>query len=450
MSKHPQFTVSIDRVDIAGMGIGQYEGRMVEVGGCLPGDVAQVQVFGKKKGVLRARVLSILTPSPLRQKGHCTVAGVCGGCRFPDVAYLDQLRIKQEALDSFLGVFAKKQRSGIIPALETQFHRNKMDYIFGTDGPVLGLKKRGDFRTVVPVTDCQLLDPVANEILTFTCNFFAENSMPVWHPDADPATPQLRYLTLRQSKTTGKFLVVLIVSAIQSEMLSWAKAVYKKFPISGVLAGIHAGPADTSVPTSYHPFVGDPYLEETLLNTTFRLSPGAFFQTNTRQAEILYREVLRTGKFSAEQHVWDLYSGTGTIGLLIAPHVREVIGVEEHPGAIQDAENNAKANQISNIRFIQGRVRQVLKTENLGADSIVIDPPRSGLEPKVISRIAACRPSRIVYVSCQPTTWKRDVHMFADHGYTLLELQAVDMFPHTPHLELVSVLGPVGFPEITI
>jgi 23S rRNA (uracil1939-C5)-methyltransferase len=206
------------------------------------------------------------------------------------------------------------------------------------------------------------------------------------------------------------------------------------------MAGIHAGSADTSTPGAYVLLDGVAYLEETVLGTTFRLSPGAFFQTSTKQAEILYREVLRAGQFAPTQRVLDLYSGTGTIGMLIAPHVREVVGIEEHPGAIQDAQANAAANGISNISFVEGRVRNVLKFNPLEADTIVVDPPRSGLEPKVIQRISERAPKRIVYVSCQPSTWKRDVADFAKLGYTVTEIQAVDMFPHTPHLEMVSVL----------
>jgi len=343
-----------------------------------------------------------------------------------------------------------------------------MDYVFGTgiqplerpqgpaapfeeNGPesaststlILGLKKRGDFRTIVPTTECQLLDPLANDIMADTLSFFRERQFSAWplnHQPTDEDPVYLRYLTLRHSKTNETFLITLVVNRMDPCFTEWAAALMAKFPISGILAGIHAGTADTSMPAAYELLCGVDYLEETLLGTTFRLSPGAFFQTNTKQAELLYNEVLRAGAFTPEQRVLDLYSGTGTIGMLIAPHVREVIGIEDHPGAIKDAKANAAANEIKNIFFIEGRVRNVLKFNELEADTIVVDPPRSGLEPKVVARISARAPKRVVYVSCQPSTWKRDIADFAVLGYQLTELQAVDMFPHTPHLEIVSVL----------
>jgi len=481
----PQLTVTITHLNMAGMGIAIHEGRSIEVGNCIPGDTVDIQVFGKKAGIWKARTLSLVSSTATRQAGHCNVAGLCGGCRFPDLAYDNQLRMKQESLDRFLGPLKNLQRGPILPAIETKFHRNKMDYVFGNakdiiqegvEGAIapstplaspeeggiqraepfetpclksasttliLGLKKRGDFRTIVPTTECQLLDPLANEIMADTLSFFRKRPFKAWKNNHQPSEDDpvyLRYLTLRHSKTTGKFLITLVVNLMDPCFQEWADGLMAKFPISGILAGIHAGSADTSMPGSYELLCGVDYLEETLLGTTFRLSPGAFFQTNTKQAELLYNEVLRAGAFTSEQRVLDLYSGTGTIGMLIAPHVREVIGIEEHPGAIKDAQANADANTIKNIFFIEGRVRNVLKFNALEADTIVVDPPRSGLEPKVVARIAARAPKRVVYVSCQPTTWKRDVADFATLGYQLTELQAVDMFPHTPHLEIVSVL----------
>jgi 23S rRNA (uracil1939-C5)-methyltransferase len=461
---------------MAGMGIATHEGRQIEVGNCIPGDTVDIQVFGKKAGVWKARTLAVISSTATRQSGHCPAAGLCGGCRFPDIAYTEQLRMKQDSLDRFLGPLTALQRAPILPALETKFHRNKMDYVFGyakniihldnfegAPAPstpndntplksasastlILGLKKRGDFRTIVPTTDCQLLDPIANNILADTLAFFRERHFPAWQNNHQPTEEDpvyLRYLTLRHSKTTGQFLITLVINRMDPCFSEWAKKIMGKFPCSGILAGIHAGSADTSTPASYEILCGVDYLEETVLGTTFRLSPGAFFQTNTHQAKLLYAEVLRAGNFSDSQKVLDLYSGTGTIGMLIAPHVREVIGIEEHPGAIIDAKSNAAANNIQNIGFIEGRVRNVLKFNELEADTIVVDPPRSGLEPKVVARISARAPKRIVYVSCQPTTWKRDITDFETLGYRVTELQAVDMFPHTPHLEIVSVLEPI-------
>jgi 23S rRNA (uracil1939-C5)-methyltransferase len=491
----PQLNVTISHLNMAGMGIATHEGRQIEVGNCLPGDTVDIQVFGKKAGVWKARTLSRISATLPRQTGHCSVAGLCGGCRFPDLSYATQLAMKQGSLDTFLGPLKSLQKAPILPAIETRFHRNKMDYVFGyakniegfegaiaPSNPlaspeesengiqrtepfetpclksasttlILGLKKRGDFRTIVPTTDCQLLDHTANDILADTLDFFRERNFLAWpnsHTPTEEDPVYLRYLTLRHSKTTGKFLITLVVNRMDPCFTEWANRIAAKFPMSGVLAGIHAGSADTSTPGAYIVLSGDAYLEENLLGTTFRLSPGAFFQTSTKQAEILYKEVLHAGAFTPDQRVLDLYSGTGTIGMLIAPHVREVIGIEEHPGAIKDAQANADANGIRNISFIEGRVRNILKFNALEADTIVIDPPRSGLEPKVITRIAARAPKRIVYVSCQPTTWKRDIADFATHGYALTSLQAVDMFPHTPHLEIVSVLEHITISSLPI
>lgn len=457
----PQLTVTITHLDMAGMGIATHEGRQIEIGNCLPGDTVDIQVFGKKAGVWKARRLSLVSSTATRQAGHCSVAGLCGGCRFPDLAYSTQLGLKQESLDRFLGPLKDSQSGPILPAIETRFHRNKMDYVFGINALesasastlILGLKKRGDFRTIVPTPDCQLLDPIANAILAETCTFFRERGFLAW-PNSHTPTQEdpvyLRYLTLRHSKTTGKFLITLVVNRMDPCFTEWANRIISTFPMSGVLAGIHAGSADTATPGAYVVLSGEAYLEEKLLGTTFRLSPGAFFQTSTKQAEVLYQEVLRAGAFTAEQRVLDLYSGTGTIGMLIAPHVREVIGIEEHPSAIKDAQTNADANGLRNIAFIEGRVRNVLKFNALEADTIVVDPPRSGLEPKVIARIAARSPKRIVYVSCQPVTWKRDIADFALLGYGVTSLQAVDMFPHTPHLEIVSVLEPLTISSLPL
>lgn len=432
-------------LEYPGLGIAEFEGRRVEVMGVLPGDRVNVLIVKQYKTHLQGKVQSVITPSPDRQKALCSHFLECGGCQILDVAYPTQLRLKHDVISRFIAAHSQTALaalSPILPSSSSVFYRNKMDFAFGEgpDGLILGLKRRGTFDQIVALSDCVLQDPMTCEILKFTTAFFLNTGLKAWNGTTHEGV--LRYLVLRQSKTTGSFLAILVVSSLDEMALfsQFSAELSATFPmIQSICVGLQNSLGDTSFTTQLTVMVGDdpPFLTENLLDLKFQLSPTAFFQTNSAQANVLYQTILTEGQFDPGDRVLDLYCGTGTIGLCIAPHVASVVGVEENPASILDAERNAVLNDIKNIEFHTQNVKNFLKFDLRPVDVIVVDPPRDGLIPKALRRIIERRVKKIIYVSCNMKTLWRDLPFFEQAGYKIEVIQPVDMFPNTWHLETV-------------
>ncbi len=364
-----------------------------------------------------------------------------------DVPYSDQLALKTQYLEGAFHAFDPRLiLAPIIPAPSSTYYRNKMEFSFAktAEGHVyLGLKRRGKFDQVIPLETCFLADPVTPVILKFTATFFTPTGLDTW--DYRAHTGVLRYLAMRQSKTTNEWMITLVVAQDDPVFELYAEALQAAFPqITSILLGIQPGRGDTAFTATQRVLYGTPMLIERLGDLEFKISPSSFFQTNTHQAAKLYETILQMTAPESTDTIFDMYCGTGTIGLYMARFAKEVIGVEENPSSIQNAIQNAKHNQITNATFIVENVRRFLKFDQTHCDKMVVDPPRDGLIPKVLRRIIERRPSRLVYVSCNPNTLLRDLKLLTDSAFCIEAIQPVDMFPNTWHVETIVRLTFVG------
>lgn len=366
----------------------------------------------------------------------------CGGCRTIDIPYADQLITKQA---DFVAC-ATQHFPGAVPFIapiigcETPlYYRNKMEYAFGSDETrvYLGLKRRGHFDQVIPLTACFLLSDKVGDIFAICNAYFSENQTSTWNPRRHSGL--LRHLSIRHSKGDDQYLLNFIVSEACAELiLPLAQLLAAKFPeIVSILMSVNTSHGDHALFESSDILHGQDFIEESLGGVRFKISPLSFFQSNPRQAEVLYDQIRKLAVESPSDRILDLYCGIGSIGLYLARHVGTVIGIEENPSAINDAHANAERNGISNVSFKLGKVKNILKFETFDVDCIVTDPPRCGMTPKALKRMIAVGAPRIVYVSCNPVTLFQELAVICENGYRVETVQPVDMFPNTLHVETV-------------
>jgi len=438
-------------VALGGKALGRQDGRVVFVDRGLPGDTVEARVTRVKPAYAEAKLVAIETASPDRVPARCAHVPVCGGCRMQEWPYPAQCALKErqvrDALERIGGRRGFALRP-IRPAPAEFRYRNKMEFSFhpAADGtPVLGLHERGTFDRVFEVVDCWITTPLAVEIVRLTQRFAKEHRWEAYHPARH--TGVARYLVTRHLAHTGQCAVHLVAASDALPGLEqWARAVAALSPeVRTVTLGTNTSRQNIAYAEREVALVGDGLVLERLLGLEFEAPSAAFLQTNSAQAEALYAAAIEAAALEPHETVLDLYSGTGTLTLLMARHAREAIGVESVADAVERAHANAARNGLANARFVAGEARAVMRQwarrEREGAprpDVIVVDPPRAGLHPRVVFRVAEQRPRRIVYVSCNPATLARDAADFAQNGYELAEVEPFDMFPHTPHIECVA------------
>jgi 23S rRNA (uracil1939-C5)-methyltransferase len=438
-------TVTIEKLVFHGSGLGTVDGMKLFVQGAVPGDTVICKIAKKKRRYATAKVVEFITKSPQRTESICTHFPDCGGCQLIDIPYAKQLEQKREILDDCIAQFYPELApivDNIVPAPSQTHYRNKMEFAFGQneDGITIGLKKRGQFDTVIPITECHLQDPHTNTLLKSISNFFNETSCTAWNYETH--TGDLRHVMMRHSKTNNNWMLMLITgSEISDTLLDFVSMMQETHPeVVSIYQSINTNIGDTPLERDVRHLHGEPIITETLGEATFSISPESFFQTNTVQATKLYQTVVDVAQFKGTELLLDLYCGTGTIGLFCSPYVKKIIGIEEIPAAVEDASKNAQRNGISNAEFYCGRVKNILKFQTFNPDVVVIDPPRAGMVPKALQRIINLDCKKLVYVSCNPVTLLRDLKIFSEAGYTTETIIPVDMFPNTFHIECVARL----------
>jgi 23S rRNA (uracil1939-C5)-methyltransferase len=443
-----ELELRIDSLAYGGNGVGRVDGFVVFVRGGLPGDLVRARVTKVKRGFAEAGAEAILEPSRERVEAPCAHFGVCGGCRFQDLDYAAQAAAKEQQVRDALvriGRIADPPLEPIVPARSTFGYRNKLEYSFtaGDEGVVeLGFHRAGRWDEVVGIDECLLTTPLGNAIRLAVRDWAREERLEPY----DQATGKgyLRHLVYREGRNTGQVLVTLVTAPGERFETGYLVDVLRRFPeVRSVHWAVNDAPAErTNLPTAL--LWGTEAIEEEMLGLRLRVRPGAFLQTNTEMAERLYEIAGELAALSGQETVFDLYCGIGTIALALARHAGSVWGIEISEEAVACAVENAELNGIENARFVAGNVGQTLErlVEEAGApDVVVVDPPRAGLAGKALRRTGALGAQRIVYVSCNPTTLASDVQVLRDeHGYELSRCRPVDMFPHTPHVESVSLL----------
>jgi len=403
--------ITLNLTDIAygGDAIGRYEGKVIFVPYAIPGERVRVRPEEAKKSYARARLEEVLSPSPHRVETPCPYFGACGGCQWQHIDYSAQLLYKCEIIKSQFRRIGKLDDPPVRPMLgmaNPWHYRNHAQFAISAEG---GLGFRiGRSHRVIPIDTCLLLHPLLNETLGMLDLDFSG----------------LTRVSIRVGIRTGDVLIVLESGAKE------VPEVTVNVPVSCVLLA-----QDGTEIT----LVGKRYIHERVAKRTYRVSVGSFFQINTDQTERLIQILGEGLALGADDRLLDAYCGVGTLGLSLASRVAQVIGIESHSGAMEDALINAGG--LSNTYFIEGKVEEILPDMIDSIDVVILDPPRQGCHPAVIRALCARGPQRIAYVSCDPTTLARDVHLLVENGgYYLHEVQPLDMFPQTYHIESVSFL----------
>jgi 23S rRNA (uracil1939-C5)-methyltransferase len=442
-----ELELRVDSLAYGGNGVARVNGFVVFVRRGLPGDTVRARVTKVKRNHAEALATDVIRAGPHRVDAPCLHYPACGGCRFQDLAYDVQLQTKHDQLaDSLrrLGRVADPPLEPIVPAASVFHYRNKLEYSFTQyeDGATLGFHKAGRWDDVLEVERCWLTTDVGNEIRRAVRAWAREEGLEAY--DQASQSGYLRHLVVREGRNTGQALVVLVTAPGERFEPGYLVEVLRRFPeVRSIHWAINDTPAEvTNLPTRL--LWGDEAIEEVLAGLRFRVSPNAFLQTNTEMAEQLYELARDYAALAAHETVWDLYCGIGTIGLTLAPQSLTVWGIEVSEEAVARAIENAELNGISNAAFYAGNVGQViddLRERSGDPDVVVVDPPRAGLAGKALRRLGRVGAPRIVYVSCNPTTLASDVKTLReDWGYELARARAVDMFPHTPHVETVALL----------
>jgi 23S rRNA (uracil1939-C5)-methyltransferase len=448
VSKGEELELRIDSLAYGGSGVARHDGFVVFVRHGLPGDIVRAEVTKVKRGFAEATTVEVVAPSRDRVEAPCGHFGVCGGCRFQDYAYERQLVAKETQVRDALTRLGRIVDPPVEPimAAESQFHyRNKLEYSFTQtdDGAALGFHRAGRWDEVLPIDECLLTTELGNAIRHAVRDWAREERLVAY----DQATGEgyLRHLVVREGRNTGQALVLLVTAPGERFDSGYLVDVLRRFPeVRSVHWAVNDTPAEvTNLPTVL--LWGEDAIEEELLGLRCRVRPNAFLQTNTAMAERLYAAALELAGLTGEETVYDLYCGTGTIALALAAGALTVWGVEISEEAVACAIENAELNAVGNVAFFAGNVGQSLEElrERAGPpDVVVVDPPRAGLAGKALRRTGALAASRIVYVSCNPTTLASDVKVLLEEfGYRLVSCRPVDMFPHTPHIESVSLLS---------
>jgi 23S rRNA (uracil1939-C5)-methyltransferase len=445
--KGEELELRVDSLAYGGNGVARHDGFVVFVRRALPGDSVRARVTKVKRGYAEAHVSELIEAGPDRVEALCTHFGQCGGCRFQDYAYERQIESKHNQVRDALvrlGGIPDPPLQPIVPALSQYGYRNKVEYSFtlGEAGVALGFHRAGRWDQVLDLSECRLTTDVGNAIRTAVRDWAREEGLDAY--DQNTHSGYLRHLVVREGRNTGQVLVMLVTAAGEKFDPDYLIETLRRFPeVHSIHWAINESQAEvTNLPSRL--LWGAEWIEEEILGLRFRIRPNAFFQTNTEMAEKLYELAIDAAGLTGAETVYDLYCGTGTIGLALAGRALTVWGIEISEEAVACAIENATLNGVTNSAFFAGNVGQVLQElrERSGdPDVVVVDPPRAGLAGKGLRRTGELQAPRIVYVSCNPTTLAGDLKVLReDYGYELLRCTPVDMFPHTPHIESVSLL----------
>jgi 23S rRNA (uracil1939-C5)-methyltransferase len=435
-----ELELTVDALAFGGNGVARREdGYVVFVHGGIPGDRVRVRITRPKRDYAEGIAVEILAPGPDRIPAQASHPGV----PWQVLPYERQLEIKQQQVDEALrriGGLDGYELEQIVPAVEQWRYRNRLEYSFGTepDGRlVFGFHAPGQWERIVPLEDCLIASERSNAASRAVLEWCRAQGLTAY----DRATREgfLRNLVVREGRRSGQIQIRLVTMPGTLDRESLAAAV----ECEGILWTQFDGVGETTTRGDTELIAGSDFYEERLGDLTFRISPHAFFQTNTEMAERLYALAAEYADLRGFERVYDLYCGIGTIGLTLAPRAAELWGLELIEPAIADAIANARLNEIDNARFFAGDVRLALRelVEKSGSpDVVVVDPPRAGLSQKVVRRIIEANPKRLVYVSCNPTTLAPNAAQLVEAGYVLRKVRPVDMFPQTPHIECVALL----------
>lgn len=444
--------IKVEEMEYPNFSIGDYDGAKVQFKGGLLGQTCKVKITRNRSTKKKAKFLELIDHSYLENaKEYCPNADICGGCAYQRLPYETELMLKLDMIKKLIekenisvGSDISINRSPI-----TKGYRNKMEYTFGDSekgGPlVLGLHKQGRFYEIVDTVNCNIVNQDFEAVRQFVQGYFREKHADFYHRTRREGL--LRHLLVRKAMKTGELMVVLVTTSdeafdeIKKDL--FVQALLKTETIGKIMSVYHVtndSLADAVIPEKVDLLYGRDYIEEEMMGLKFRISPFSFFQPNVFAAEKLYQKAYEFADINENSKVLDLYSGTGTITQVMARKCKKATGIEIVEEAVEKAYENAKINQLENIDFICGDVLKEIENINGEYDTVVLDPPREGINPKAIDKIIDINPEKFVYISCNPKTQVRDIKVFEDRGYSVKKYQVFDQFVNSRHVEAIALL----------
>ncbi|MEX1054999.1 MAG: 23S rRNA (uracil(1939)-C(5))-methyltransferase RlmD [Rhodothermales bacterium] len=462
MRRGDSVELEIEKFADRGKSLARCDGYVVFVPGAVPGDRVRARIRTAKKKFAEASLEEVLSPSPLRTQPRCFYFGTCGGCKWQHVAYEAQLAAKFDSVRDALvhtGGFENVEMRPAIGSEKIYYYRNKMEFSFSAGrwltseeiqsgkefdtSFALGLHVPGNFEKVLDIQACHLQSELSVRIVNSMRDLARSHSWEPWNTRKHLGF--LRHLVIRTGERTDEVMVNLVTNGFDSDRIAQvSQHLQGEFPeVTTFVNTINTTPAQTAFGEEIHTIYGPGVIHDRIGPYTFEIAANAFFQTNTAQAERLYDVTREFADLRPNDVVYDLYCGAGTIAIYLAEDVARVVGVELVQEAVDNAKANAGANGVGNCTFVAGDMLALYSKdfmrEHGEPDVLVVDPPRAGMHPKIVQRIAEIGPERFVYVSCNPQTQARDLKVLAD-VYRIEAVQPVDMFPHTHHVESVVKL----------
>lgn len=453
---------NVEIIDAAaeGVAIARIDGKVLFVKNAVPGDIAHVQLTKKRSAFLEGTAKEIITYSEKRAEPFCTHFGVCGGCKWQNMKYEQQLFYKQKQVADNLERIGKIDVScmlPIIPSKKTQYYRNKLEYTFSDrrwltnedmqyedesrNMNALGFHIPGFFDKVLDIEKCYLQPEPSNTIRLEVKKYCIKNGLTFFNLRQQHGL--MRNLIIRNT-TTNELMVIFSFHEESDEIYPLLDHISKAFPeITSLMFVINGKKNDVISDLEIQYYKGNSFIFEEMEGLKFKVGPVSFFQTNTDQAYELYKIAREFAGLNGDEVVYDLYTGTGTIANFVASKTKKVIGIEYIKSAVEDAKENAKTNKIENTFFFAGDPAEVLNDDFIALhgrpDVIITDPPRAGMHKNVITQILKTAPEKIVYISCNPATQARDIELMSG-SFSVTKIQPVDMFPHTHHVENIVLM----------
>lgn len=433
----------------AGEGVGKYEGFTLFIPFAAAGERVLAQVEAVKKNHGRARLVKVIQPSPERSAPPCGVFGKCGGCQLQHVSYAEQLRMKERQVRDSFSRIGRMEEVKIHPVIGMERpwgYRNKAQVPFGTEGgkAVAGFYASGTHR-VVDMDTCLIQHPLNDRVVRKVKQLARRLDTPIY--DERNHRGILRHVMVRTGFHTGECMVVLVTNGEKlPRRQQWVEALRREIPqLKSIIQNINRRRSSVVLGPENRLLWGREVIYDRIGDIMFAISAHSFFQINPVQTKVLYDRVAEYAGLTGGETVIDAYCGIGSIALYLARRAKCVYGVDIVGAAIRDAERNAALNRMNHVTFEEGAAEEVMPRwlrEGIKPDVIVLDPPRKGCDPALLETAASMRPDRIVYVSCNPATLARDAKYLAELGYRVREVQPVDMFPHTGHVECCALLDP--------
>ncbi|PAB58161.1 23S rRNA (uracil(1939)-C(5))-methyltransferase RlmD [Anaeromicrobium sediminis] len=441
------YEVHIHDLGTSGEGIGRVEGMTIFIEGCVPGDIVKAKIDTVKKNYAIGTIVEMVQESDIRKDPVCAHAHECGGCQIMHIDYEEQLKIKTKKVKDSLERIGKLENVTVhdtIGMTNPYYYRNKAQFPVGMidSKSLIGFYKKKS-HDIVNLETCHIQQKVNEKVVEVMRKYIDEKKISVY--DEKKHKGFIRHILTKVGYATGEIMVVIIGNGYE---LMYEEEIVQDLVdniegLESVVLNINRNKANKILGKKCKTLYGKDTIIDYIGNLKFEISPLSFFQVNPTQTEVLYSKALEYANLSGKETVYDIYCGIGTISLFLAGKAKQVYGIEVIDAAIDDAKINAKINNIDNAAFFVGKAEEVVPKmykDGMVADVAVVDPPRKGCDERVLDTLVKMNPERIVYVSCNPSTLARDLKYLDENGYKTVEAQPVDMFPHTTHVETVTLI----------